>query len=102
MVGWAGLAVASLCVGRGCTVGTMGVAVRVTMGCVPEQNPSVASWCRGSLPATPSLMQALRVAPSLSTFSFSHSMELLCGISSSPPSQLWGPACCGRLCTYVG
>ena len=77
MAGWGGLAIASLCVARGCTVDTTGVAVRITMGCVPEQNPSAASWCRGSLPATPSLMQALGVAPSPSTFSFSHSMELL-------------------------
>lgn len=101
-MGWAGLALASVCVGRGCTVGTMGVAVRITMGCVPEQNPSVASWCRGSLPAVPSLMQAFGVAPRPSTFSFSHSVELLCGISSSLPAQSQGPVCCGRLCTYVG
>lgn len=72
------------------------------MGCISEQNPSAASCCRGSLPATPSLMQALRVDPSPSTFSFSHSMELLCGISSSFPAQPRGPVCCVRLYTFAG
>lgn len=62
--------------------GQYGVAIRITMGCVHEQNPTAASWWVGCLPAIPSLMQALSMALSCSTFAFNHSMELLCGISS--------------------
>lgn len=76
------------------------VAIRTTMGCVHEQNPTVASRWVGHLPATPSSMQALGMAASCSTFSFNRSMELLCGISSSF-SSVGGPACSGKLCTYV-
>lgn len=72
------------------------------MGCIPEQNPSVASWCGGSLLATLSLMHVLRVSLSPSIFSFSHSVELPCGISGSLSTQSQGPAYCDRLCMYVG
>lgn len=33
---------------------------------------------------------------------FSHSMELVCSISSLLPAQPQGPACCGRLCVSFG
>lgn len=82
-MGWAGHCICVCWERMHC--GHVGVAIRVTTGCIPEQNPTVASWGSGSLPATPSLTQALRMAPSPSTFSFSHSVELLCGVSSSLP-----------------
>lgn len=37
------LAVVSVFFGRGCAVGTTEVAMRITVGCIPEQNLSVAS-----------------------------------------------------------
>lgn len=81
MATWVVLAVVSMFVERGCAVGTTQVAMRITKGCVPEQNLSVASSCEESFPATPSLTQTLSGAWSPSAFSFSHSTGKFWGLA---------------------